>query len=299
MAFFRSYMMSIVSITATVILTLISDYVINLDNAGTFLVLSTGSVVTLALGLIEQRLNSDQRQLRTEITAELAEKLDLFRMVDEIDDPDLRSEVFLLARRLSVGEVPSHISAIRTPVLYERAKATVYASNVSLTKEMLYRWDELARFRGIVEVSARRRREGVQFTRTFFLSRRAILDQDGEWDAQSFRVLSKQVAAGIEVRIVWAEDLELDNLPPHRKLVRDLTIFDDAEAVDTTGVQVIYRRPSDRLQDFLDIRKEQLKYSESFERYVGVELAQNSVIAADASRVDSGMEGGPDGGAGR
>jgi hypothetical protein len=50
-----------------------------------------------------------------------------------------------------------------------------------------------------------------------------------------------QVDANIDVRIVWAEDLEMDNLPPHRKLVRDLTIFDGQEAVDTTGVQVIYR----------------------------------------------------------
>lgn len=276
MPLLKNYAMSLISITTTAILTLISDVVINPDNAGTFLVLSTGTVVSLALGLIEQRLNSDQRELKAEITAELAEKLDLFRMVDDIDDADLRSEVFLLARRLSVGEVPSHIAAIRTPILYERAKATVYASNVSLTRERLYRWDELARFRRIVDVSARRCKEGVRFTRTFFLSRNEVITPDGRWDERSFQVLSTQATAGIEVRIIWAQDLELDTLPPHRKLVRDMTIFDNSEAVDTTGVQVIYRHPSDRLQDLLDIQKEQLKYSESFERYAAAEVAEVS-----------------------
>lgn len=204
----------------------------------------------------------------------MAEKLDLIRMIDDIDDPQLRSEVALLARRLSIGEVPSHIAAIRTPMLYERAKFTVYASNVSLTRELLYRWDSLARFRRIVEVSERRSAEGVSFTRTFFLSRRQIITPDGRWDARSYKTLTAQAEAGIDVRIVWAEDLELDNLPPHRKLVRDLTIFDNLEAVDTTGVQVIYRHPSDRLREFLDIEKEQLKYSEPFRRFTGVGLAE-------------------------
>src|SRR5262249_48692170 len=159
-------------------------------------------------------------------------KLDLFRMVDEIDEPQLRAEVFLLARRLSIGEVPSHIAAIRTPMLYEIARSTVYASNVSLTRQMLYRWDELARFRRIVEVSARRSREGISFARTFFLSRQQVILPDGRWDARSHKTLTAQVEANIDVRIVWAEDLEMDNLPPHRKLVRDLTIFDGKEAVD-------------------------------------------------------------------
>jgi len=269
---FKNYAMSLISATATVVIGLLSDIVLNLSNADTFIVVSTGAIVSLAVALIEQRLNNDQREFRTHITAEMAEKLDLFRMIDEIDDPQLRSEVFLLARRLSIGEVPSHISAIRTPMLYDRAKSTVYASNVSLTRPMLYRWDSLARFRRIVEVSARRSAESVSFTRTFFLCRREIVAPDGRWDERSYRTLSAQAEAGIDVRIVWAEDLELDNLPPHRKLVRDLTIFDSLEAVDTTGVQVIYRHPSDRLREFLDIEKEQLKYSESFQRYAGVEL---------------------------
>lgn len=269
----KNYVMSLLSVAATAALGFISDIVLNLSTPDTFIVVSTGALVTLALTLIEQRLNNDQRELRASITAEMGEKLDLFRMIDEIDDPQLRSEVFLLARRLSIGEVPSHISAIRTPVLYDRARATVYASNVSLTRPSLYRWDSLARFRRIVEVSSRRSREGVSFTRTFFLSRKTIIDSNGHWDERSFRTLSAQAEAGIDVRIVWTEDLELDNLPPHRKLVRDLTIFDGLEAVDTTGVQVIYRHPSDRLREFLDIEKEQLKYSESFRRYADVELA--------------------------
>src|SRR5262245_19556074 len=111
----RTYVMVLISAAVTVSLGLISDLVLNMSAANTFLVVSTGGIVSLALGLIEQRLNSDQRELRESVTAELAEKLDLLRMIDAIDEADLRAEVFLLARRLSIGEVPSHIAAIRTP----------------------------------------------------------------------------------------------------------------------------------------------------------------------------------------
>jgi hypothetical protein len=69
-------------------------------------------------------------------------------------------------------------------MLYETAKSSVYASNVSLTRQILYRWDELARFRRIVEVSARRSREGFSFARTFFLSRQQVILPDGRWDAR-------------------------------------------------------------------------------------------------------------------
>jgi hypothetical protein len=163
--------MSLLSIAATATLGFISDIVLNLAKSDTFIVVSTGALVTLALALIELRLNNDQRELRASIAP------------------------------------------------------------------------------------------------------------DGRWDERSFKTLNAQVEAGIEVRIVWTEDLELDNLPPHRKLVRDLTIFDSLEAVDTTGVQVIYRHPSDRLREFLDIEKEQLKYSESFRRYAGVELVDLDQLA--------------------
>ncbi|MFC3450496.1 hypothetical protein [Amycolatopsis speibonae] len=275
----KNYTMALISALVTAVLGIIGDQVLKLDSANTFLVLATGTVVSVALGLIEHRLKSDQRALRTAITSEMGEKLALFRMLDSIDDEDLRSEILTLARRLSAGEVPSHIAAIRTPVLYERAKRSIYASNVGLTRARLYRWDQLARFRRIVEVSARRSKEGVELTRTFFLSRQEFLTSDGHWDERCYRILSAQADAGIEVRIVWVEDLELDNLPPHRKLVRDLTIFDGSEAVDTTGVQVIYRYPSERLRDFLDIQKEQLKYSDSFDFYKGVKLANEADFA--------------------
>lgn len=280
MPILKNYVMSLLSAAATAALGFISDIVLNLSQADTFIVVSTGALVTLALTLIEQRLNSDQRELRASITEEMAEKLDLFRMIEQIDDRQLRAEVFLLARRLSIGEVPSHLAAVRTPALYDKAMKTVYASNVSLTRTLLYRWDSLARFRRIVEVSAQRSKKGVIFTRTFFLSRAAIIAADGRWDERSFKTLNAQVQAGIDVRIVWAEDLELDNLPPHRRMVRDLTIFDGREAVDTTGVQVVYRSPSDRVREFLDIEQEQMKYSESFRRYTDVELVDFDQLPA-------------------
>jgi hypothetical protein len=102
MPILKNYIMSLLSIAATATLGFISDIVLNLAKSDTFIVVSTGALVTLALALIELRLNNDQRELRASITEEMGEKLDLFRMIDQIDDMQLRAEVFLLARRLSL-----------------------------------------------------------------------------------------------------------------------------------------------------------------------------------------------------
>lgn len=260
----KNYSLALVSFLATAALTLIGNNFIKTTAVETYLIFATGTSVSLALALIEQQMATDQHDLRAGITAELSQKLDLYRMVSEISDTRLKNEVYSLARGLSSGVIPPFIATGRVPMLYETAQREVYASNASLTKHRLYQWADTSRYRGIVETSERRSKLGVSFARTFFLCRGEVINSDGEWDAHSLEVLTRQVAAGIKVRIIWEEDLEYDNLSPHHRLDRNFTIFDGEEAVDTRDVQTIYIKPSDRLHEFLEIQKEQIKYSELF-----------------------------------
>ncbi len=262
----RDYTIAIVTFLVTGALTCVSIFLVDLEAAGSFLVFSTGATISLAMALIEQRLRNNERHLRSAINEELHESLELCRLVDSLGDPALREAVYSLARCLSAGEVPPHIAAVRMPTLYEQAQ-TVYASNVSLTVEKLRLWEENPRFRGIVETSRRRTAEdGARFWRTFVLSR-SMLD-GARLDARCGPPLMRQIEAQIEIRVIWLEDMESDDIAPRQKLVRNFTIFDEIEAVDTTDVQVIYRLPSTRVQDFLAIRAEQLKYSEPIEPYL-------------------------------
>jgi hypothetical protein len=254
----------IISFFATVVLTLIASVLLKLDDKDSFVVFATGTSVSVALTLIEQRLQTDIKEAQQHIVEELRRAMELYRLCAEINDAQLEGEITSLAKRLSAGEVPSHIAAVRIPVLYERAERRVYASNVSRTVDDLTRWATSARFRSIIEVSRRRRSSGVKFVRTFLLTRVQVIDPGGVWNSDCTSILEEQAEAGIEVRIIWLEDLQTDTVTPTRRLDRNFTIFDDTEVVETTDVQVIYRLPSKRLQEIIDLSTEQLKYSVSF-----------------------------------
>lgn len=251
----------LLSFTATLILTLISSFVLDLTPKESFIIFSTGTSVTLALALIEQRLQSDFKDVRDEISGQLSERLDLYKAIDQIQDEQLVGAVLSLAKRLSSGEVPSHIAALRVPMLYDTAERSVYASNVSRTCEDLLQWSNSPRFQQIIEVSRARAQTGVKFTRTFLLNRAQVQNSDGTFKKDCTAALRQQHDAGIEVRIIWIEDFEKDAVMPTRKLDKNFTIFDNEEAVETSDFQVIWRKPSKRLDEIIDISQEQLKYS--------------------------------------
>ncbi|WP_027359766.1 hypothetical protein [Desulforegula conservatrix] len=265
LGFLNAFVLPIISFFATLILTVVSTFVVKLDDKGTFIVFSTGITVSLGIALIEQRLQSESSNIKQWIIEELGKRFDIFRMIQEIDDEQLQQEVFLLAHRLSTGEVPTHITSVRVPVLYNNSKNNVYASNISLTREDLLRWSSNARFKQIVETSRIRSQNGVKFTRTFVLSHaQTINNGSNSWNEECKAVIQTQVDAGIEVRIIWIEDLHIDHIAPTRRIDRNFTIFDDTEAIDATNHQIIYRPPSKRVQDFIDLRQEQIKYSHKY-----------------------------------
>lgn len=257
----RDYVVPILSFLATLALTLIGSEVLALSNAQAYVVFSVGTSISFALALIEQKLSSSFDELRKELREGLSDKLELYRLLEEIDDRELSSEVISTTRQLASGELPRHLSSIRIPALYKTSRNRIYASNVSTTVESLRRWTDVSRFRSIVETSSKRVAEGISVERTFILSREAIFE-NGMLRQDCHDVLKDHIDAGIIVRVIWLEDIQNDVVTPSRRLDRDFTVFDDAEVVDRGDVQVIYRLPSKKVQEFIDLRNEQLRYAE-------------------------------------
>ena len=195
-------------------------------------------------------------------------RIELCRLLGSIGDRDLEAQVIALARSLSRGELPPHVTATRTPVLYERARHWVYASNAAITAERLYQWEESPYLQRLVATNSRMVSEGVHFSRTFVLSKGEVIPNSEIWDERSLKVLTRQMDAGIEVRVIWAENIKDDILPPERRLAQNFTIFDGVEAVRTTDVQVGYRAGSAGLRDLLIVRNEQFKYSRSLTEFL-------------------------------
>lgn len=247
-------------------LTLVSVYVVKATNELSFVVFATGATLTVALALMEEKLSLSLKQLEFNVKEDLARKLELYALLERIDDKELIGEVLNLARSLAVGEIPNYIASTRMPQLYTRSREYIYASNYSPTIEKLARWEENPRLRAIVESSRKIKTKGVKLTRTFILRRSEVFDDASKWKTEALRVLRRQLNAGIDVRIIWLDDLKRENLPPRLPLDRNFTIFDGVEVLETTSSQTLFRFPSVKVQEFLKVREEQLKYADSFER---------------------------------
>ena len=257
-----TYILPILSFSATLILTIIGSEIIGLSSFQKYVVFSVGASITFAVALIDKKIEKIFLTQSKMFKDEFKDSLEIYRLLNNIDDVDLQNEIIGFARQISSGEIPRHMSAVRIPQLYYGAKYRIYASNVSLTKENLMRWINLARFKTIVNISKLKTESGVMIERTFVLSRAEMID-NGNWIESCWEVIENQLKAGITVRVLWIEDVNSDVVSPARKVDRDFTIFDDSEIVDRGDIQLIYRLPSKKVHDFIDLRNEQLKYAET------------------------------------
>ena len=242
-------------------LTLVAIYIVKLDNSQSFAGFATGAIVSVGAALIEERIESSSEALAEHLDLRLKSTLEVYRLLDSIDDESLRGEVVELGRALSAGEIPWFIAATRMQDRYRSARHSVYASNHSPSLDLLLAWKTTPRLRTIVAMSRDASQRGVKLARTFLLRRAEIVDSSGGWLPGALDVLIWQRDAGISVFIIWLEDLERDNLPPRLSLIRNFTIFDEMEALETTSVQVMFRRPHPKIQELMRMREEQYKYS--------------------------------------
>lgn len=260
----REYVMAVISFIATLILTLGAE-LLNFGRETSYLIFAIGTTITLTATLLE-------KELANKLEDDVSRTLDLYRQTKEIEDGELQSEIFKLAKSLSQGEVPPYIAAIRSTKLFERAKKTVYASDFNpLPKDILH-WENsrLATWykNGIDAV-----KRGVFLERIFILKKSDVL-VNGKWDKDSLRILQKQSKDGIIIRILWIEEVTSGDVRPQRDVLRNLVIFDETEVLITTQEPRIFRLPSEKVREYIEIFEEQKKFSRTLDEL----LSENPIV---------------------
>lgn len=251
----REYVMAILSFIVTLVLTIIAE-LLSLGREISYLTFATGTVVTLTAALLE-------KQLENKLEDKMSKAFDLYRLTMEIDDGELKSEIFKLARSLSRGEIPPYIAAIRSTKLFERARRSVYAADFNPSAKDILHWEgsRLATwYRSGVDAVKR----GVSLERIFILKKDDVFN-DSKWDKDTLRILQKQSKDGIRVRILWIEEVTTGEVRPQRDVLRNLVVFDETEALVTTQEPRIFRLPSERVREFIEIFEEQKKFSRTLD----------------------------------
>lgn len=251
----RDYMMATISFAATLLLTLTAE-LLNLGQDISYLIFAIGTMLTLATTLLE-------KQVENHLEDKMSRNLNLYRLTKEIDDDELQSEVFKFVKSMSQGEIPPYISAIRSTKLFERAKKTVHAADYNPTARDILRW-EGSRLATWYKSGVDAVKRGVVVERIFILKREEAL-KDGKWDKDILRILQRQSNDGIKVRVLWIEEVTMGDVHPQRDVLRNIVTFDDMEVLITTHEPQIFRLPSDRVREFIDVFEEQKKFSRTLD----------------------------------
>lgn len=251
----REYMMAIISFAATLLLILAAE-LLNLGRDISYLTFAFGTLLTLTATLLE-------RQVENHLESEMSRNLDLYRLTKEIDDDELRSEVFKFVKNVSRGEIPPYIAAIRSTKLFERAKKTVHAADYNPSARDILRW-ESSRLATWYKSGVDAVKRGVVVERIFILKKEEAL-KDGKWDKDILRTLQRQSKDGIKVRVLWIEEVTTGDVRPQRDVLRNLVTFDNAEVLITTQEPQIFRLPSEKVQEFIDVFEEQKKFSRTLD----------------------------------
>lgn len=258
MKIFREYVIAVVSSAVTVILTLIATFILQFEKEIIYITFATGTIITLTATLIK-------KELENIIKDKINKSLEPYRLIDEIDDKLLKEEIFNLARSLNLGEVPPHIAAIRSKQLLEQSKNIIYASDYNDELQNIYEWKNHPRLNTWYKWNLDAIRRGVSIKRTFILRKNEVI-KNNVWDNITLNILKTQSADGVKVRILWIEEIISGSLHPNRQILKDFVIFDMKEVQEFCKNETrIYRQPSKRVQEFIEILEEQKKFSRTLE----------------------------------
>lgn len=268
MEIYRRYVLEIISILFTLGFSYLAYIVASPGDA--YLVASLGALNTLGIATLKREVNDSldknsnaiQNSLR-ESERNIIEGIKLYKKFNEIDDPDLRREVVWFMNDLHEGRLPEHIARNRRIQLLENT-TLIRASAYHETLDSLYDWNKTwlsPWYKNTLELLAR----GGKVERNFIVSRSSILHTDS-WDSEAYSILKRQVEDGVDIRIVWIEDVVQEIQHLHRDIMRNFTIFDNQEVLETdrTG-QRMYRKPSRQVDFCLELFNKQRRFSKTFD----------------------------------
>ena len=204
----QKYITTLVSLLATVILTLLSDFILNLPVEITWLTFFTGTIITISVTLLEQRL--------LDVTSEeLSKKLEIFQLLEQIDDVEIQQlaketieDCTEQLRKFKQGIIPSTFQAHLTNRLnkcQKKFQATFWVNEI----DFLYRLEDSFAGRNYFEMNKKAIERGIKIERIFLIKRTSVVDDNGNiFNEKALRIVNNQKNAGISVRVGWTEDLE-------------------------------------------------------------------------------------------
>jgi len=139
--FLGNYSLAFVGIAATFILEMIANFGLNLTKEYQFIVMAVGLMASLVMATVQHEVPASFKSVLNERLEQLTRGFELYHSMTSIDNKDLESEVVVLARSLSAGEIPAHLAELRVRSLMERITKSFWGSAYYETgKQALLRW---------------------------------------------------------------------------------------------------------------------------------------------------------------
>lgn len=223
----QQYNTAIIGALVTIVLTLVSDFLLSLPKEITWLTFFLGSIVTISITLLEQRLLSAT-------TEELNRKLEIYDLLESVTDDEFRhladiaiAECVKKLREYSQGYTSFTSHAYlenRIKECRRSYKATFWVPN----PDEIYKLEDENAGINYAQSNFEAVKRGAKIQRVFIFHKRDILDEQGKFiNQRALTIMQKQQDGGIEVRVSWLEDWE--RYGDTSDLHRDFAIIDDRE----------------------------------------------------------------------
>jgi hypothetical protein len=260
---FRKRIITLIGLLLTVILSLVSDFILKLPKETTWMTFFVGSIVTITVTLLGQEIEESIDNTEYNFKKALANYSLMYDNFENLGDENLQYQIISLLDTLKKGEVPAFMAASRTRHLIMTAKTSCVSIYPIRQKQELYDWVDYPRHRTWLRDNYDAVKRGVKVERTFILKKSEFYIHD-QWDEKALTVLSEQAENGILIRLIWYEDFQ--RAPTHMGLEQIFTIIDGKEVIhdEGKGNNRLYRMPSVKVQEFNDIWQEHKKYAIDF-----------------------------------
>ena len=220
-----------INLVSIVVLVLINKY----TNVPTEVELVSGLTIislTLVLFIFKQS-----------ILTNIEEKLEVYKRLEAIDDPDMREQgkIYVnelnakldeLSRGLLIGSTPDLIRFLSDKV--EGAKSSVKATLLLETPEQLYKW-QYPPANYYYEINKKVVSKGKEFVRIFLLRKESFV-RENIFDPKAEEIILGQVKDGIDVYIAWLDEITDPESRQDFVIVdSELVYINDTGAISTGG----------------------------------------------------------------
>lgn len=230
----QSHITTIVGTLVTVLLSLVSDFLLKLPTEITWLTFSIGAIITITITLLEQRLLDTNSE-------EINRKLEIYRLLSNIGDDELlkRGHTAIEECRTELENLAKGVLRIESPELYQYliktsgiAKYQILGTHIGfdeLHMNLNSSASNALQTSGVQQWFERKHKlmqQGIRFERIYILPRNISIDnKTGRLNPEIIKHLEKQQSDGVSISVVWQEDIDKPDL------IQDISIFDNKIAL--------------------------------------------------------------------